>query len=149
MLSLFLLGIKIVFLPNRDTGARWFGVSLLIISAALFWPTSNVVAGENSLLKVASGPVSKEVPTRGWIPIVSGERINPGTRIRTGAGAKAVLADGDDQFTVSPNSGFEIPVEGNSKTETTISQTLGAILFKVEKSRDGNIRLKPLFWPPL
>jgi hypothetical protein len=111
-------------------------VAVIAFACTVLFDTS-ASAGESWIIQVAAGTVSKEVPTRGWISVVSGERIRPGTRLRTGPAPRAVLLDGDDSVTISPNASFELPHEGNSKTDTTIFQTLGTLLFKVEKSQVG------------
>jgi hypothetical protein len=67
------------------------------------------------------------------IALKIGDRIDPGSRVETAAGARLALVRPGDSLEVTANSRFEIPasVDPKDKAPAHILQTLGTLLFKI------------------
>ncbi len=68
-----------------------------------------------------------------WKPLARATvSIAPGMQVKTGEGGRFSLKQGKDVITVSPNSEIEIPTKGDDN----ILQTLGKVLFDMERRPD-------------
>ena len=123
-----------------DAGTNYATPTALAVDgkpAAVKQPSSNKVmrvaqtAGDGWVVRQVSGPVRRQ---GGNGAVTVGERVAVGDRLIAGPGGRAVLVRRQDKITMSPNSDVKVGDSGRNSLFTNIIQTLGTLLFQVEKN---------------
>ena len=109
----------------------------------------NEVADPNEwTVEEASGDASVKITIdKIWQPLTTGTVIGPTSSIKTGATGWALLTHGKDRMVIAARTELAIPINASSPSKITpaitkpgnitrIMQTIGSILFKVDKSPD-------------
>lgn len=83
----------------------------------------------------ASGPVEARTAvteTAVWTEVSRGDRLMPKTLVQTGKKGRATLTRNASVLMLDPHSRVELPGEGFSEMETSVIQTEGSVLYKVD-----------------
>ena len=83
----------------------------------------------------ASGPVEARVAVSEaavWTEVSRGDRLMPTTLVQTGKKGRATLTRNASVLMLDPHSRVELPGEGFSEMETSVIQTEGSVLYKVD-----------------
>jgi hypothetical protein len=84
----------------------------------------------------ASGPVQARLATAAtealWIPVARGDELMPRTTVETGRKGRVTLTRSASLLIVDPDSRVELPDDGYGEMETSIVQTQGSVLYKVD-----------------
>jgi len=83
----------------------------------------------------ASGPVEARVAVSEaavWTGVSRGDRLMPKTLVQTGKKGRATLTRNASVLMLDPHSRVELPGEGFSEMETSVIQTEGSVLYKVD-----------------
>ena len=84
----------------------------------------------------ASGPVQARLATAAteapWRPVARGDELTPQTTVETGRKGRVTLTRSASLLIVDPHSRVELPDEGYGEIETSIIQTQGSVLYKVD-----------------
>jgi hypothetical protein len=103
-------------------------VVLLLAPTLLFaqstWDWNVIVAAGKAERQIGDGPPKS---------IAREDRIGAGQSVATGADGRVVLERGKTLITIAPNSRIELPAGKIDILKTLIIQTLGTLLFKVER----------------
>lgn len=99
-------------------------------------------AGQNWIIEEVTGKVTLATPSQPMQNAKPGDLLPPGGRVTTEAGARAVLSQGGDRMTVSANSVVEIAADSKKSIMTRVMQTLGTVLFAVEKGSSDRFEVE-------
>jgi hypothetical protein len=85
----------------------------------------------------ASGPVHARTATTAatqalWRPVARGDELMPQTTVETGRQGRVTLTRSASLLIVDPDSRVELPDGGYGEMETSIVQTQGSVLYKVD-----------------
>ncbi len=89
------------------------------------------LADDNWVVRQVTAPVRREGTDRA---LAVGDRVATGDRLITGPGGRAVLVRRKDKISMSPNSDLKVGDSKGDRLFTNIIQTLGTLLFQVEKN---------------
>ncbi len=85
----------------------------------------------------ASGPVqarAADAPeVAAWLAVSRGDELMPRTLVETGPKGRVTLAHSASLLVVDPSSRLELPGTGRGALDTSIVQTEGSVLYKVDK----------------
>ena len=95
-------------------------------------------AGDSWVVREITAPVRREGTDRA---VVVGDRMATGDRLITGPGGQAVLVRRRDKISMSPNSDMKVGDNKGDSLFTDIVQTLGTLLFQVEKNPRQRFRV--------
>ena len=95
-------------------------------------------AGDSWVVREITAPVRREGTDRA---VVVGDRMATGDRLITGPGGQAVLVRRKDKISMSPNSDMKVGDNKGDSLFTDIVQTLGTLLFQVEKNPRQRFRV--------
>ncbi|MBL6954000.1 MAG: FecR domain-containing protein [Alphaproteobacteria bacterium] len=89
------------------------------------------LAGDSWVVRQVTAPVRRDGAERA---VAIGDRLATGDRLITGPGGQAVLVRRKDKISMSPNSDLKVGDNKGDSLFTNIVQTLGTLLFQVEKN---------------
>ncbi len=89
------------------------------------------LAGDSWVVRQVTAPVRRDGADRA---VAIGDRLTTGDRLITGPGGQAVLVRRKDKISMSPNSDIKVGDNKGDSLFTNIVQTLGTLLFQVEKN---------------
>ena len=110
--------------------------------SALFFVFSSAVAADGGWKIVESAGAVRAMQPMATMQLVStGDALSAGAVVTTGADGRAVLARGEQQIVVGPNSRMSLPAE-EQPGMTRILQDVGTLLFKVDKRKSQHFRVE-------
>jgi len=92
----------------------------------------------------ASGPVEARAAVSEaavWNEVSRGDRLMPKTLVQTGKKGRATLTRNASVLILDPHSRVELPGEGFSEMETSVIQTEGSVLYKVDSRTDPHFEV--------
>ena len=109
----------------------------LAAAPALATPQSEPAAQPASVAPwetvAASGPVqARPAEETLWSDVARGDSLRPNTLVQTGRKGRATLTRRSSLVILDPQSRVELPGEGRSGFETSVVQTEGRVLYKVD-----------------
>jgi len=79
---------------------------------------------------VQARPVAAEQAV--WHPVGRGDELSPRTLIETGKKSRATLTRNASLLVLDPSSRVELPGDGSGRMETSVVQTQGSVMYKVD-----------------
>ena len=127
--------------------SRWCGMAIVLTVLGLLvggLPTAANSAPETPrdvlpvstwMTVAASGPVQARASIDQeavWRDVSRGDELLSETHVKTGRKGRATLTHSSSLLMVAPDSEVELPAEGSSEMETSVIQTSGSVLYKVD-----------------
>lgn len=121
--------------------AKW--IVPVVVAAGLVLTGATAASAEGERLWRVSdikGSALVRIDGEKWTTLKRGDKVVPGTDVKTGTDGRIIMVRPGDSLDVAPNSYFNIPVKGQAgakKPATHILQKMGTILFKITTRPDN------------
>jgi len=126
--------------------AKWIGAVVVAAGLALAGAkAANASDGRTWRVSDIKGSASVSVDGTNWTTLKRGDRVEPGTAVKTGADGRLIMVRTGDSLDVAPDSHFDIPAKGQAGAKnpaTHIMQKMGTILFKITTRPDNPFTVK-------
>lgn len=109
----------------------WFWNSTANAGSAQTWTISGM-SGRVNIIRSGAAPVS----------LTTGDTLRSGDTIETDVDSSATLVRNGESIVIAPNSRMGLPATNDSGFSTLIMQSLGTLLFKVEKQQQQHFEVK-------
>jgi hypothetical protein len=126
--------------------AKWIGVVVVAAGLALAGAKAANAEGERTWrVSDIKGSASVSLDGTTWTALKRGDRVEPGTAVKTGGDGRVIMVRTGDSLDVAPDSHFNIPAKaqaGAKNPATHIMQKMGTILFKITTRPDNPFTVK-------
>lgn len=134
---------KILRFIGLTGSVRNFAPVLAAVFTVLLWaPSASAEDAGAWVVKQTAGSVSYSHRDGRWEDLAKGQRLLPGTKLKSGSAGRASIERYGDSITISPSSAVELPAAKGGAGVSGVVQTMGTLLFKIVKRKKNRFSVR-------